>query len=259
MTRQNERKLNHFMVSAPSGVVLTSAWLEEHGISSKLAWWYVRTGLLERLGSKAYKKTNDNISWAGVIAALQDQLKIPIQVGGKTALEILGRAHFIPQVMNVVTLFTNLEARIPKWFTVNRWSNTQFQVTKTNSLFKTTDKKLGIIEKSIDGLSVKISAPERAIMEVLFLCDDQAAFNEALLLMENLGQLRPTVVQQLLEHCHSIKVKRLFLFLAEHSQHPWLAKLDLNKINLGNGKRVISGGGNYNAKYMLSLPKITEE
>src|SRR5580658_5276155 len=95
MTRKNKRKLNHFLLSTPSGVVLTTEWLDEQGISSKLAWWYVHSGLLERLGMKAYKKAGDNISWAGVVAALQGQMHLPLHVGGKTALQIWGRSHFI--------------------------------------------------------------------------------------------------------------------------------------------------------------------
>ncbi len=259
MTRENKRKLNHFMISAPSGVVLTSSWLKEHGISSKLTWWYVRTGLLERVGSKAYKKTGDKISWEGVLVTLQGQLCLSIHVGGKTALELIGRAHFIPtHGMHQIILFTTHATKIPSWV-LNTWDGAQFQNIKTSSLFKAADKELGIVEKSINGFTIKISAPERAIMEVLFLCDDKVALNEAFLLMQNLGQLRPSIVQQLLEQCHSIKVKRLFLFLAELSRHPWLIKLDLKKINLGHGKRVINGGGNYDAKYMLSLPEIKEE
>lgn len=58
------------MVTAPSGVVLTSAWLEAQGISSKLTWWYVHSGLLEKLGTNAYKKIGDHITWSGAISAL---------------------------------------------------------------------------------------------------------------------------------------------------------------------------------------------
>lgn len=40
-------------------------------------------------------------------------------------------------------------------------------------------------------------------------------------LMEGLNNLRPNQVQDLLEKCESVKVKRLFLYLAEKAGHEW--------------------------------------
>jgi hypothetical protein len=76
--------------------------------------------------------------------------------------------------------------------------------------------------------------------------------------IENLTQLRPKAIQALLEECHSIKVKRLFLHLSEQFNHPWFSSLDLTKIDLGKGKRVLAKGGKYFSKYKLSLPEIKE-
>jgi 5-methylcytosine-specific restriction endonuclease McrA len=96
-------------------------------------------------------------------------------------------------------------------------------------------------------------------MEMLHLIPKHQSFEEAILLIENLGQSRPAMVQSLLEKCNSIKVKRLFLYLSERFQHPWLSNLDLKKIDLGRGKRVIGRGGEYDAKYLLSVPKIVKD
>lgn len=258
MTRKKERKLNHFMVSTPSGVVLTSEWLEELGISSKLAWWYVHSGLLERLGMRAYKKAGDSIAWSGVVTALQNQLHLPLHVGAKTALQILGRSHFIPmQGIKQVMLFADLETRVPTWLTKKTW-DVDFSISRT-SLFGKHHKSLGIIERSVDGITIRLSCPERAMLELLYLFPKYESFDEIGLLFESLGQLRPAVVQSLLERCNSIKVKRLFLFLAEKFQHPWLSKLNMKKIDLGAGKRVIGKGGKYDSKYKLSLPDMMEE
>jgi hypothetical protein len=69
------------------------------------------------------------------------------------------------------------------------------------------------------------------------------------------------MVQSLLENCNSIKVKRFFLYFAERFWPALVPKLDLKKINLGNGKRVIGRGGRYryHPKYMLSLPEKIDE
>jgi hypothetical protein len=257
MTRENLKKLNHFMVTAPSGVVLTSEWLIEQGISPKLAWWYVHSGLLERLGMRAYKKAGDSIAWPGVVVALQNQMHIAVHVGAKTALHLLGRTHFVPlQGVKHITLITELETRMPTWLS-KKISNADFMVIRT-SLFKSKDKLLGIIDRPVNGITIRISCPERAILELIYLYPKLESITELALIFESLNQLRPDIVQQLLEQCNSIKVKRLFLYLAENFNHPWLSYLSVEKINLGEGKRVIGKGGKYNAKYKLSLPKLTE-
>jgi hypothetical protein len=254
MTRNNESKINHFMITAPSGVVLTSAWFEAQGISSKLAWWYVHAGLLEKLGTNAYKKAGDHVTWAGAINALQAQLTTSIHVGGKSALYLLGLGHFVPmQGMQQIMLFALPNTKIPKWLLANQW-DAKFEIYKS-SLFSSDQ---ALIERSVTGVNLKISSPERAALELLYLYPQYQSLNEITHLIENLTQLRPKVIQALLEDCHSIKVKRLFLHLSDQFNHPWLSSLDLTKIDLGKGKRVLAEGGKYFPKYKLSLPEIKE-
>ncbi|CDZ76127.1 hypothetical protein BN59_00393 [Legionella massiliensis] len=257
MTRNNESKINYFMVTAPSGVVLTSAWLKNHGVSAKLAWWYVHSGLLEKLGTNAYKKAGTRITWAGAINALQSQLDIPIHVGGKTALHLLGLGHFIPmQGMQEVMLFAPPNTKIPKWLLALQW-DAKFELYKS-SLFNDANNEIGFIERSINEINLKLSSPERAAMELLYLYPKHQSFDEIAYLIENLGQLRPKLVQTLLQNCNSIKVKRLFLHLSEQFNHSWLSSLDITKIDLGKGKRELGDGGKYYSKYKLSLPEIKE-
>lgn len=254
MTRNNESKLNRFMVKAPSGVVLTGTWLEEQGVSSKLAWWYVHSGLLEKLGTNAYKKAGDHVSWTGAINALQTQLAVPIHVGSKTALHLLGFGHFVPmQGMQQIMLFAPTTTKLPKWLLSNLW-DVEFKVYKS-SLFA---NEQGLVERPVNGLNLQISSPERAILEVLHLYSQHQSLSEITYLIENLTQLRPKILQSLLESCNSIKVKRLFLHLSEQFNHPWLSSLDITKIDLGKGKRVLGNGGKYFPKYKLSLPEIKE-
>jgi hypothetical protein len=56
-----------------------------------------------------------------------------------------------------------------------------------------------------------------------------------------------------------VKVKRLFLYLAEKSGHAWIRHLNQEKINLGSGKRSIIAGGAYNVKYQITVNKELEE
>lgn len=258
MTRKNKTKLNRFLVNAPSGEVLTSDWLEAHDVSSKLAWWYVHTGLLESLGAKAFKKAGDKIAWSGVVSTLQNQLSLPVHIGGKSALQLLGLAHFVMmQASHRVELFAPLATKLPTWLKSSEW-NTEFSIVRT-SIFNDPDNQLGIIKQSIDSKELQLSCPERAVMELLYRYPQEESFDEVVYLIENLNQLRPKVVQMLLESCGSVKVKRLFLHLADEFNHPWVPALDLTRIDLGQGKRVIGPGGKYYSKYKISLPEIKEQ
>jgi len=125
-------------------------------------------------------------------------------------------------------------------------------VTRTNLFPK--ESREGFTELKEKDFSVTISAPERAAMEMLHLVPKDIGFDEAQLIMENLVTLRPDIVQGLLEICHSVKVKRLFLYMAERQEHTWLSKLDLSKIDLGKGKRMIILHGRYDAKYQITVP-----
>ena len=73
-------------------------------------------------------------------------------------------------------------------------------------------------------------------------------------LMGGLSTLRPGVLQELLEACRSIKVKRLFLWAAEHSGHSWFARLSPGTLDLGVGKRVLYRGGRLDRTYHITVP-----
>ena len=92
-------------------------------------------------------------------------------------------------------------------------------------------------------------------MECLYLAPEKQELSECHELMEGLTNLRPQQVQALLEACTSVKVKRLFLFLAEKAKHDWFEYLDLTKIDLGKGKRSVVPNGVLNTKYQITVPK----
>ncbi|HAN54925.1 MAG TPA: hypothetical protein DCQ77_01400 [Betaproteobacteria bacterium] len=95
---------------------------------------------------------------------------------------------------------------------------------------------------------------ERAMFEVLQDVPAKESIYEADVLMQGLGNLRPARVTTLLKACASVKVKRLFLALAERHQHQWLAHLDLAEVDLGKGKRMLAPGGKLHPKYLITLP-----
>ena len=234
--------------------MLTTAWLKGHGISSRLANYYVTSGWLHRVGDGAFKVQPDTPAWLGAVFGLQQKSK-SLHPGGRTALELSGLAHFLPLGdAYPVYLFGRAGERLPAWCKGLPWLSRVRHVS-TNFL----PQELGLREHREGALTVTVSAPERAALEFLHdLTLDDAGYEHANLVFEGLGTLRSEVVQSLLEACASIKVKRLFLHLAEKHAHAWFKQLDLAKVSLGSGKRVLVSGGRLDPKYLITVPAAVE-
>ncbi|MCL4546904.1 MAG: type IV toxin-antitoxin system AbiEi family antitoxin [Deltaproteobacteria bacterium] len=259
MTKNNSSKLNHVILNMPYGSVVTSEWLHYHGVSSKLAYWYVKSNWLERISDKAYKKPKENIMWPGVVGALQAQLKKPVHVSGKSALALTGKSHYLPMGSNAtIELATEERIALPTWFYAEHLSKDKIKVHQ-NKLLNLNDYKEFLIQKEFNGVNITLSCAELAILEVLQLVPKEQDFTEAAQLMESLPYLRPSKVQALLEKCTSIKAKRLYLYLASKYNHNWLKKLDPAKLDLGKGKRMIVKGGTYDPKFQITVPVINGE
>jgi hypothetical protein len=182
---------------------------------------------------------------------MQAQMGLPVHVGGKTALEMQVYAHYLPLGKGaVVVLFGTPGTRLPAWFQQYDWGVELRYIT--TRLFDDA-VNAGLTQKDLGAYAVTISAPERAIMEVMYNISRDASFEEAALLMEGLTTLRPRMLQVLLEQCRSVKVKRLFMYLAEECNHAWVKKLDVSKVDLGKGKRMIVKGGRFNSKYNITV------
>lgn len=143
---------------------------------------------------------------------------------------------------------------MPKWFRDADWQK-ELEYHQTQ-LFG--DSKIGLMAYEHHGISLTVSAPERAAMKMLYLVPKTQGFDEADKIMNGLLSLRSDIVQMLLETCQSIKTKRLFLFFSERNELPWFVDLNLHNVNLGSGKRVIVKNGKYNTKYQISIPEIKD-
>lgn len=75
------------------------------------------------------------------------------------------------------------------------------------------------------------------------------------MIVEGMTSIRPKLMQSLLKQCTSIKVRRLFLYLAERADLPVVRHLEFDRIDLGTGDRSLVPNGRYVAKYQLLLPK----
>lgn len=256
MSLQKQGKLNQMIQAIPKGTVVTTPRLNELGISSQLARKYVQNGWLDRLGSGAFSRSGDSPNWLGGVYALQSQLTLTVHVGAVSALELQGRAHFVPLgERRCVTLLSDQKEHLPKWFRAHPWSVILYHrcITLFGKLPSGSTSPF-----NCGDFSVSVSAPERAVMEEMHLADSNSGVEHALLLMDGLSTLRPSLVQGLLENCTSIKAKRLFLWSAERAQHTWLEHVDLRKVELGTGKRQLYKGGQLHPKYLITVPPEKE-
>ncbi len=250
-------KINQLLQRWPNGTVAVSSWLENQGAYQQLVRKYEATAWLRRVGQGAYAKAGDKAEWTGGLYALQEQLKLPVHAGAKTALQMQGYAHFLPLGKGAtVSLFGPPNVKLPAWFKQHRWG-VKVRYTTTNLFAGQADQ--GLTKKELGPYSIKLSAPERAMMEVLYGVPQVDSYEEARLLMEGLTTLRPRVVQALLETCASVKVKRLFMFLAENCKHAWAGKVDLSKVDFGKGKRALVKGGRFDSKYQITVPNTEAE
>ena len=232
---------------------MQSFWLKEQGYSFELQKRYRKSRWLEAIGTGALKRVNDKVSYEGAIYALQKQSKLSIHPAGKTALALSGLGHFIEFTSSNVVLFGSKNENLPTWFKNYDWRTT---INYHKTTFLPAEKFLQ--EKEFNNFSIKISNAPRGIMECLYLVPDEQDLMECFHFMENMNNVRPGVVQDLLENCKSIKVKRLFLYLAEKVNHDWFKKLEIEKIDLGNGKRSIVRNGVYISKYKITVPSVLE-
>lgn len=254
MNTENQSKINQLLSSQPLGTVIQSFWLKKQGYSLDLQKRYRESNWFEPVGRGAMKRVNDSITYEGAVYALQYQSNMSIHPGGSTALAMLGLSHYINFSSSNVFLFGCKTELLPAWFKKYDWG-TKVSYHSTSFL----PPEMHLIEKEFKNFSIKISNAPRALMECLYLVPDKQNLIECFHFMESMNNIRPVVVQELLENCNSIKVKRLFLYLAEKVNHYWFARLELDKIELGKGKRSIIKNGVYISKYRITVSKELEK
>lgn len=253
MTALIGSKLNRLMHIQPPGVVLTSQWLGRQGYSAGLLRTYRNSHWLQAIGNGAMIRQNDTVDYTGAINALQNQLNLSIHQGAKTALALEGKTHYLGLGDKMVYLFGSKGERLPMWFTNHHW---EVEIVYVASGFLPANT--GMNETELKNYTISISSPARALMECLYLVPQKQDLKECFEIMEGLNNLIPADVQELLVQCTSVKVKRLFLYLAQKAGHTWFKYLNLRYIDLGRGNRSLVSNGVYIADYLITVPKELE-
>jgi hypothetical protein len=249
MDSHTSMKINKVLQAWPKGTVAVHPWLQAHGVSRKLAEQYRRRGWIDAIGRGAFVRRGDKVEWPGAVYAIQTALSKRVHPGGRTALELQGFAHFLRRARAPVYLYGAPGVRLPTWFRSHDWHYpVRYSAT---GLFS---RGLFLTSRSFGDFAVEISSPERAVLEYLDGFPQDASFEEARELIEGLTTPRPEALQSLLEVCTSVKVKRMFLFLADQAKHPWRAKLKDKRIKLGSGKRSLVPEGKFDPHYLITVP-----
>ncbi len=234
MATMIRNKLNSLYTRLAPGTPLTSEDLAALGISADLAVHYVRAGWLSRLARGVYCRPNDTLTLDASLVLLQRRFE-GLHVGGKSALDWYGVRHYLSQ-QPILHLYGWASMRLPDWFTLRfpaeyhrkRLFNEQPDMPLYISAF---EKREG---------APQVSAPERALLEVLSEVGVRQPLQEARELVESTYSLRADVLRELLQHCTNVKTVRLCLLLGRESALPWAAKLDPAQLPTGSDRPWVS-------------------
>lgn len=269
-------KLNRLYDMLPEGLVVDAAWLERRGYYDSLRRKYLSSGWLTQPARGSYQRPRGPLTWQQVVISLQALLDTGLVVGGQTALEAQGYAHYLPHEQREVHLFGH--APPPNWVRKLQLGTT-FVFHRSGQLFPYKPVTLGLTSLSWDlengvgrsndplqtGLQtipyghwnwpLTVSTPEKALLELLDQLPARESFHEVDMLMEGLANLSPRRLQKLLGDCRSVKVKRLFFYFADRHPHAWLKHIDRKAIDLDSGKRALVPGGKLDPAYHITVPR----
>lgn len=242
----------------PEGVAVTRKWLFKraklgpHAIDN-----LVKSRQLQLLQKGIYARGYADLPWQSVVYTLQSIIPTDLVVGGLTALELKGFAHYLPlSKRTVIHLYGN--DKCPAWpEAVSK--NLTLVSHKRRELFEDMDTAAANKYNSLhfwkEGSELKISCVEKACLEMLNEVPQKLSPEYAEQLMQGVTTLSPRTMQSLLEQCTSIKVKRLFLWMASRQNYNWFTKLKTKNIDLGSGNRVIVKGGVLDKNFKITVPK----
>lgn len=266
MSHQKTPRLKPLLDRVPPGLLVDTQWLKGEGVDAKSIHNYVARGWLERVVRSVYRRplptgarSLSALSWESVLLSLQWIMKYDVHLGGVSALDLAGYAHYLPLGG---TPPIHLYGDVPTWLK-RLPSNASFVVHRRNIF---GDNQTGIVDSdrsteadsqavSIWPYPLRVSSPERGILEALDEVTDRSGFEPLDKWFESLTMLRPRVLMALLTACRSVKVRRLFFVFADRHGHAWRKHVDAGKIGFGSGPRALVEGGRLHPTYRIYVPE----
>lgn len=191
----------------PRGAPFDLPALRHLGVSPQLAAQYVKGGWLVRLAQGVYAFPNDELDPLATLRFLQT--RVPgLHVAGKSALALQGVRHNLGTRASWL-LWGDARFTLPDWFTSRfpaRYVSARLFDWPDDALpTKTLTTPPGTTE------GVQVSAPERAVLELLYEVGTHQSLEEARHLFESLRNPRKELLARLLQCCTSVKTVRLCL------------------------------------------------
>ncbi len=234
MATTHRDKLNKLYTHLAPGTPLTSENLAALGISADLAVHYVRAGWLTRLARGVYCRPNDPPPLYPSVALLQQAFE-GLHVGGKSALDWHGIRHYVSQ-RPILHLYGWKAGRLPEWFT----QRFPADYHRKRLFEERPDAPLHVQPFENRKGGPLVSAPERALLEVLSEVGVRQPLQEARELVESSYSLRADVLRELLMRCTSVKTVRLCLQLGRELSQRWVDKLDPSQLPKGSNRPWVS-------------------
>lgn len=236
----------------PEGQVVDRNWLKAKGFERPLIDYYLRTGALVAVARGAYRRPGPPLKWEHVVYSLQ-ALGYPVHVGGRSALEMQGLAHYLPVG----------EGRRVALYAVGRWPAWVARLADAHRLERHNPKLFAVLP---DGATtarpfghwdwpIHYATPELALLELFAQTATVTDFHVADELFAAAATLRPALVRTLLLACTHVKAKRLFLWFSARHRHDWSSVLNTKGVDLGRSKRMIIRGGVLDRQFLITVPR----
>jgi hypothetical protein len=265
MAARKRGKLNQLERLLPDGLLADAAWLSRHGYSTSLLSQYVGAGWLQHPSRQVYRRSRNPVTWQQAVVSLQTLLLNDLVVGGRSALQMQGFAHYWP-IGDMRKVYLYGPQYPPAWLgklpleTAFVYRNNQRLFRhpagiENHGLAKPVASEKGRVSQPWEGWELILSCPERALLELLDELPNRETFHEVDMALEGLTSLSPRRLEILLLDCRSVKVKRLFFFLADRHQHGWFKHIKTGLIDLGKGKRMLVQGGKLDPRYQITVPE----
>jgi len=203
------------------------------GIYPELAYRYVKSGWLERLGRGVFMFAGDQMQLDPCLEFLGRRTP-GLHVGGKTALAWMGLRHNVA-FRETLCLWGPRRTKLPPWFTQRFPSR-----YTTRELFSAAlPKGFALNPRPESPGGVVVSDPERGLLEMLSEVGVHQGIEEARNIMEMASSLRMEVLRPLLDCCRQIKAIRLCVSWSKELGLPWAEEVAKSSAaRIGNSRWV---------------------
>lgn len=236
----------------PEGQLANRAWLRSRGFNRPRVDYALRAGKLTAVTRGIYRRPGPALKWEHVVYSL-NQMGCSVRVGGRSALELQGMAHYLP-LGDAQRIDLYVVGRAPAW--VQTFQGPFCFAIHTGRLFDPLPEA-AVHHRPFGAWDwpIPFSMPELALLELLAGVRQEADFFLADKFFEGAVNLRPGLLHDLLKACTQVKAKRLFLWFSDRHGHAWRRDLDAEGVDLGRGKRLLVRGGRYDAAYQITVPR----